>query len=165
MGQEEQLEWAGRGALSEQVCDFSQSMLLVAASTGDSEAGRPDLSPILEELNWRAVAATSRELVQLHPWQVAARAKGRPGYFLAKRCLDVMLAVVALLVCSPLIIGVALLVRLTSPGPVFFRQERVGYGGRRFTIYKFRSMYVNCDDRLHRAAYEQFLRGERASGK
>lgn len=165
MVQEEHLEWAGRGALTEQARNFPQTMLVIAASASDSEAGRANPSPLLEEVNWMAAAATNAPRVLLHPWKVAARAKGRPGYFLAKRCLDVMLAVVALLVCSPLIIGVALLVRLTSPGPVLFRQERVGYGGRRFTIYKFRSMYMNCDDRLHRAAYEQFLRGERPSGK
>jgi lipopolysaccharide/colanic/teichoic acid biosynthesis glycosyltransferase len=50
------------------------------------------------------------------------------------------MAAVGLLLLSPLLVAVALLVRLTSPGPVFFRQERMGRGFRPFRIYKFRSM-------------------------
>jgi lipopolysaccharide/colanic/teichoic acid biosynthesis glycosyltransferase len=53
------------------------------------------------------------------------------------------IALIMLLLASPLILVLALLVRLTSPGPVFFRQQRVGKGGRLFWIIKFRTMRVN----------------------
>lgn len=57
-----------------------------------------------------------------------------------KRLFDITVAAAGLLVLSPLLAMVALLVRLTSRGPVFFRQERIGRGFRPFRIYKFRSM-------------------------
>lgn len=59
-----------------------------------------------------------------------------------KRVLDAVIATVALLASAPLLGLIALAVSVTSRGPVLFRQERVGLGGRRFTIYKFRSMLV-----------------------
>jgi lipopolysaccharide/colanic/teichoic acid biosynthesis glycosyltransferase len=105
------------------------------------------------------------ERASLRPWQAIAQAKGRPGYFLAKRCLDVFIAVLALIFFAPLLLVTLLLVRLTSRGPAIFCQERVGFGGRRFVMYKFRSMYLDSDEQLHRLAYEQFLRGERSRGK
>ncbi|HVL23777.1 MAG TPA: exopolysaccharide biosynthesis polyprenyl glycosylphosphotransferase [Thermomicrobiales bacterium] len=57
-----------------------------------------------------------------------------------KRCVDVLVASIALLVLTPLLILVALAVRLDSPGPVFFRQTRIGRHNREFTIFKFRTM-------------------------
>ena len=60
-----------------------------------------------------------------------------------KRLLDVAVSVLVLLVASPLLLIAALSVRLTSPGPVFFRQERVGRNGSRFDALKFRTMQVN----------------------
>jgi lipopolysaccharide/colanic/teichoic acid biosynthesis glycosyltransferase len=61
-----------------------------------------------------------------------------PGW--ARRALDVLAAGGSLIVLSPLLVLLAAVVRLTSRGPVIFRQERVGQGGRIFTLYKFRSM-------------------------
>jgi exopolysaccharide biosynthesis polyprenyl glycosylphosphotransferase len=61
---------------------------------------------------------------------------------LAKRAIDVVLAVAALVLLLPFMVVIALLIRLTSPGPVIFRHERCGLNGRQFTFYKFRSM---CD--------------------
>ena len=61
-----------------------------------------------------------------------------------KRWFDIAVAAVGLLLLSPLLVVVALLVRFTSPGPVFFRQERMGRGFRPFRIYKFRSMVEGC---------------------
>jgi exopolysaccharide biosynthesis polyprenyl glycosylphosphotransferase len=61
---------------------------------------------------------------------------------LVKRIIDVVLAAAALVLLFPVMLLVALLIRLTSPGPVIFRQERCGLNGRRFVFYKFRSM---CD--------------------
>jgi lipopolysaccharide/colanic/teichoic acid biosynthesis glycosyltransferase len=58
---------------------------------------------------------------------------------------------VALVVSAPLLALAALAVKATSPGPVMFRQERVGWRGRRFRIYKLRSMYVDGDERLRAA--------------
>jgi exopolysaccharide biosynthesis polyprenyl glycosylphosphotransferase len=66
-------------------------------------------------------------------------------YARAKRILDIILSSVGLLVLSPILLLVALLVRLTSRGEIIFKQIRVGEGGRLFTCYKFRSMRVNAD--------------------
>lgn len=60
--------------------------------------------------------------------------------------MDVILSLIALVVLAPLLIATALLIKLTSPGPVLFAQLRTGFRGETFTIYKFRSMYVDrCD--------------------
>ena len=58
----------------------------------------------------------------------------------ARRALDLLVGAAALLLLAPLIVLVALAVKLSSPGPVIFRQVRVGQGGRHFTLYKFRTM-------------------------
>jgi exopolysaccharide biosynthesis polyprenyl glycosylphosphotransferase len=63
-----------------------------------------------------------------------------------KRMMDVVLTLVALLVLWPLLVLVALAVKLDSPGPVLFRQRRAGVGGRLFEIFKFRTMRVGADD-------------------
>lgn len=63
-----------------------------------------------------------------------------------KRAADLLIALVALLVLAPLLAVAALAVKLDSPGPVFFRQERFGFNNRRFEMLKFRTMHVNeCD--------------------
>lgn len=64
---------------------------------------------------------------------------------MAKRLFDLVFAVLTLLLLSPLLLLVALWVRLDSPGPVFFRQQRVGRSGRLFGIYKFRTMYTGAE--------------------
>lgn len=62
-----------------------------------------------------------------------------------KRCADFLLAAPVLMVTAPLWAMLAVLVKLTSAGPVIYRQERVGLGGRIFTIYKFRTMYKDAE--------------------
>jgi exopolysaccharide biosynthesis polyprenyl glycosylphosphotransferase len=64
---------------------------------------------------------------------------------LAKRAIDVAFAAAGLLVLSPLMALIALLIRITSPGPAIFRQVRCGLNGRRFRFYKFRSMVENAE--------------------
>jgi lipopolysaccharide/colanic/teichoic acid biosynthesis glycosyltransferase len=61
------------------------------------------------------------------------------------RCVDLAGAGIGIALLSPLLLGLALLVRLTSPGPAIFRSTRVGRGARPFTLYKFRSMIANAD--------------------
>ncbi|MBY0505694.1 MAG: exopolysaccharide biosynthesis polyprenyl glycosylphosphotransferase [Bryobacteraceae bacterium] len=63
-----------------------------------------------------------------------------------KRIIDVAVAGTALLLLSPLLAFLALLIRLTSRGPAVFRQERLGLSGRRFTVYKFRSMVQDAEE-------------------
>ncbi|HQQ71109.1 MAG TPA: sugar transferase [Alicycliphilus sp.] len=62
-----------------------------------------------------------------------------------KRLFDILFAALALLLLCPLLLAVALWVRLDSPGPVLFRQQRVGRGGRPFDIFKFRTMVTNAE--------------------
>jgi lipopolysaccharide/colanic/teichoic acid biosynthesis glycosyltransferase len=66
---------------------------------------------------------------------------------MAKRLFDVLGALVALLLLMPLLIGVAIAIKRDSPGPVFFRQLRVGREGRLFWIHKFRTMAADAADR------------------
>ena len=71
-----------------------------------------------------------------------------------KWLLDKALSVVAFAMLSPFFILVPILVKLTSPGPVFYRQRRLGVNGREMRIWKFRSMYVDADERLARILAE-----------
>lgn len=87
------------------------------------------------------------------------------SYRIAKRTLDVLVSATVLLVFAPILLLTALIIRLTSRGPAFFRQQRVGEGGRIFTMYKFRSMYVNADHSLHRVSYAKFVEGKGGNGK
>lgn len=73
----------------------------------------------------------------LRDWQV-----------LTKRALDVVLAGLGLIVLSPIILVTAVAIRLDSPGPVVFRQKRIGKGGAEFTCFKFRSMCVDAEARI-----------------
>ncbi|HLE02943.1 MAG TPA: sugar transferase [Dehalococcoidia bacterium] len=85
-----------------------------------------------------------------------------PGrlYEPAKRALDMSLSAGALLLLSPLLGVVALLVKLDSHGPVFFRQRRVGRGGKEFTCLKFRSMRNGADEAVHKENFRKWLVGE-----
>jgi len=80
-------------------------------------------------------------LVSLHAPRLPRSAR------MVKRLLDLLVAAVMLTVLSPLFAYIALRIKLEAPGPVFFRQERIGNRGKRFRIYKFRSMYVDADTR------------------
>lgn len=71
----------------------------------------------------------------------------RAGEF-AKDAIDRVLATIGLLAITPIILGVAIAVKLDSPGPAFFRQTRIGRGGRPFTFWKFRGMYVDARKRF-----------------
>lgn len=64
---------------------------------------------------------------------------------MSKRLFDLFFSLLGLLLLSPLLLLLAIIVRLSSDGPVFFRQQRVGRGGRRFYIAKFRSMVVDAE--------------------
>ncbi len=72
---------------------------------------------------------------------------------LAKRAIDVVLALAGIILLSPVFIIVALLIKVTSPGPVIFRQVRCGLNGRTFTFYKFRSMVQDAEARLHQVVH------------
>lgn len=84
-------------------------------------------------------------------------ARSRSAIPLWKRVVDLaccMLALPFLILCALIM---TLVTKLTSPGPVIFRQERVGYKGRRFKIYKFRSMHVNVDPSRHEKHFKNLV--------
>jgi len=70
----------------------------------------------------------------------------------AKRLLDVVGSALLLVALAPVLATIALAVRLSSPGPILFRQQRAGVGGRPFTFYKFRSMYIDAEARKQELA-------------
>lgn len=70
------------------------------------------------------------------------------GKKVAKRSFDISVAAILIALLSPVFLALALLVRLTSPGPVFYKQERIGLRGTTFNMLKFRSMKINADAEL-----------------
>jgi lipopolysaccharide/colanic/teichoic acid biosynthesis glycosyltransferase len=74
----------------------------------------------------------------------------RSFYQVGKRALDISVAFVALVLASPLLLVIALLVKISSKGPVFFAHQRLGRDGREFQCLKFRTMIANAEERLKR---------------
>lgn len=78
-----------------------------------------------------------------------------------KTIFDALLSAVALVCLSPLFFAIAVAIKATSKGPVFFRQERVGLNGKPFKLLKFRSMKTNCDCASHKDYVTKFIREQK----
>ena len=93
-----------------------------------------------------------------------ARKGGRLSLW-TKRVIDVVASLFAMIFLSPVFLLIAVLIKLNSEGPVFFRQERVGLAGKRFVFLKFRSMYVDNDPEIHKAYVAGLIRAGRDNEK
>lgn len=76
---------------------------------------------------------------------------------LFKRLIDVVGSIAGLIIFSPFFIVIPLSIKMTSRGPVFFRQGRIGESGKRFTFLKFRSMYINNDPNVHKEYIKKLI--------
>jgi lipopolysaccharide/colanic/teichoic acid biosynthesis glycosyltransferase len=83
------------------------------------------------------------------------------AYLRAKRVFDLVLTLLILLPLCLVIAVIAVIIRLDSKGPIFFRQKRMGLNGVEFEMYKFRSMYDKCDEALHRQAIARYVTNQR----
>lgn len=81
------------------------------------------------------------------------------GYLRAKRFMDIVLTLIALIPLSVVMLAVAIIIRIDSPGPAFFKQTRYGLNGTKFTFYKFRSMYQNVASSVHENAIVTWMDG------
>lgn len=81
--------------------------------------------------------------------------KPKPAYDFVKRVLDIACSLIALILLSPVFLILAILVKTTSEGPVFFAHRRVGRGGKEIKIYKFRSMVTNAEELIKQFTPEQ----------
>jgi exopolysaccharide biosynthesis polyprenyl glycosylphosphotransferase len=77
-----------------------------------------------------------------------------------KQLIDVVLGVLLLILAAPIMLVVWIMIRLDSEGPAIIVQPRLGYKGKVFNIYKFRTMYQNADDTAHRTYIKQCIKGE-----
>ena len=95
----------------------------------------------------------------LYP-DLAAREDGKSFATIVKRSMEIVGSLVALVMFSPVFLLVAAVIKITSKGPIIFRQERMGQFGTPFTCLKFRSMCVNNDPRIHEDFMKRVIHGE-----
>jgi len=98
---------------------------------------------VMEEIH--ILSDIKKRVTQIH-WQL-----------IIKRIIDFIGAAIGLFVLSPVMLLIALAIKITSPGPVLFRQERLGYMGKKFMFLKFRSMCHACDDSIHKEYMTKFI--------
>lgn len=113
----------------------------------------------------QAVPATAADApYRLHIPAPAVDVPRDRTYDVLKRVLDIFVSVAALLFFAPLFLIIAIAVKLSSKGPVLFRQERFGQQFRPFTFYKFRSMYADSDHAVHKAYVSRLIAGRPETG-
>lgn len=131
--------------------ESSSGLRDLTAADGNSSArflasGTMRVTPTSAFSAGQAVALASYGGATIDDGESTTQVNWRPAHLAAKRLIDIVGAAFGLLLLSPLLIAVAAIIKLTSPGPVFFRQERTGLDNKSFQILKFRSMYTDrCD--------------------
>jgi lipopolysaccharide/colanic/teichoic acid biosynthesis glycosyltransferase len=156
------------GAMFTEITAQHKSQLLEAMLARVSELLRNQLG--IEQFNqitisfhlfpedWDHEAQGRRNNPTLYP-DVLKREHSQKLPRILKRTIDVLGSILALAICSPLFLLIAVAIKLSSKGPILFRQQRVGQYGSPFTFLKFRSMYVNSDDGNHREYVTQLIAG------
>jgi len=97
--------------------------------------------------------------IALYP-EIQKREKSKRVPLAMKRLIDIVGSAMALIVGAPLLAAIAVIIKCTSKGPVLFKQERLGQYGKPFTVLKFRSMYTDCDAKIHEQYVQQFIAGQ-----
>jgi exopolysaccharide biosynthesis polyprenyl glycosylphosphotransferase len=105
------------------------------------------------------ISRTSFDEFQGRPVLVFHTAPAASWQAVSKLLLDVLGALLLLIIFSPLFVIVSLIIKITSPGPILFRQQRSGLNGQPFTIYKFRTMITNAEQLQHELAALNEMRG------
>jgi lipopolysaccharide/colanic/teichoic acid biosynthesis glycosyltransferase len=137
-------------AVNLSVSDMAQVHITIHVFSEDSDDQGPNISEN---------PAFYPDLFHLHD--------SRKASFLIKRLMDIAGSFMALILFSPVFLLIAIAVKLTSKGPVFFTQERLGQFGKKFTCLKFRSMYANNDLKIHKEFMKRVISGDhdgRANG-
>ncbi|MBI1911407.1 MAG: sugar transferase [Deltaproteobacteria bacterium] len=97
---------------------------------------------------------------KLYP-DLLKKKENKKNSFLIKRVMDVFGAFIGLIIFSPFFIAVPVIIKLTSKGPVFFRQTRIGEYGKPFVFLKFRSMYVGSSEKIHTEYIKKLIREQK----
>lgn len=121
------------------------SRVLEAMRTLEGKVPVSEIPRYFELHNWRSETEDLQGITLVHLPTATLGPRARA----AKRLMDVTLASIALLVASPLLVVIAAAIKIDSPGPVFFRQERTGRAGKSFSIFKFRSMTADAWQQRH----------------
>lgn len=103
---------------------------------------------------------TGEEQPNLFPIEFVHSSQTDTFQHFLKRSLDIVGSLIGLILVSPLMFITSLAIKLSSPGPIIFKQTRLGRRGSRFIFYKFRSMYVENDDRCHREFVAGLIEGK-----
>lgn len=109
----------------------------------DQDAKSQRMLEIFAERRFQRNRANQRLRFALTLWVIRTKLVAR-----LKRILDVTVAMIAIVLTAPIMLITAILIKLDSPGPVIFKQVRVGKDGEHFYCYKFRSMYIDAEQRL-----------------
>jgi lipopolysaccharide/colanic/teichoic acid biosynthesis glycosyltransferase len=109
--------------------------------------------------DWQLELSRRPSNPDLYP-DIASRDRSRRVSIVIKRVMDVVGSAIALILFAPVFIAIAIAIKLSSSGPVFFRQQRIGQHGKPFVLLKFRSMYMNSDASLHQQWFHSFYSGK-----
>ena len=139
--------------------------LVTKIKTNISDMLKPEIANAIE-ISWidfpqehdNQIHSEGKSDVDLYKSQDLEKISNKAGVF-AKRSVDLIGSIFGILLFSPVFIVIPILIKLTSKGPVLFRQERAGKGGKTFSFLKFRSMYVNNDATIHKDFVTDFIKG------
>ncbi len=116
-----------------------------------------------EEHNKQGLDKSEADL-SLYPDLLDKKSSNRRSFIL-KRSMDIVGSIVGILIFLPFFLTIPILIKLFSKGPVFFKQERLGQLGKKFTFLKFRTMDVNCDERIHKEFVKNLICSEKSNGE
>jgi lipopolysaccharide/colanic/teichoic acid biosynthesis glycosyltransferase len=139
--------------------------LVTKIKTNISDMFKPEIANAIE-ISWidfpqehdNQIHSEGKSDVDLYKSQDLEKISNKAGVF-AKRSVDLIGSIFGILLFSPVFIVIPILIKLSSKGPVLFRQERAGKGGKTFSFLKFRSMYVNNDATIHKDFVTDFIKG------
>jgi lipopolysaccharide/colanic/teichoic acid biosynthesis glycosyltransferase len=109
--------------------------------------------------DWKHELPVRQSNPTLYP-DLSKREESRKLFSVLKRVMDVVGGALALAVFSPFFLVIAAIIKVTSPGPIFFRQKRVGQHGASFVFLKFRSMHVDNDPSAHKEYVKRLIEGQ-----
>jgi lipopolysaccharide/colanic/teichoic acid biosynthesis glycosyltransferase len=145
----------------ETIQDFARSKVIssLRAKLSPKQADRIDISFHLFPEKWDKTGHGGLGNASLYP-DLFERDEAKKFSLVVKRLMDILGSIAALILFSPLFAIIGLAIKLTSKGPILFKQERVGRYGSRFTFLKFRSMKCENDPRIHQEYVRRFISGQ-----